>query len=352
MSELLNTKHQHIESLDVAPDGLVALATSSLTGEVWDGRLVVLRCAADAARAEVIASVETEVGNAAVAWAGPGLVASGDDAGNVTVWRFGTGAAGAAADEERLPVAVYSEHDQAVTCVACAPGGARLASGSADGTVRVWACGAAAQAERCLQHKPAEPWLECGVAAAAWLSAELLSTCDEEGKVRLWDLRVPAAVRAVAREGCGSGCLAPLDETSLASGTRAGDVVKPPPPPRAAPAPLPAPPPPPPPPPPPTWQMPRLGLEKRFASESSSEAGEEADPKQKAFTVAALQELDEGNRKECKNDKKIDQLMGQRVVRHAARRVLRQERAKDPFLFFRKSKAPCVSLPPSHLNQI
>ena len=43
MSELLNTKHQHIESLDVAPDGLVALATSSLTGEVWDGRLVVLR---------------------------------------------------------------------------------------------------------------------------------------------------------------------------------------------------------------------------------------------------------------------------------------------------------------------
>jgi len=224
MSELLNTKHQHIESLDVAPDGLVALATSSLTGEVWDGRLVVLRCAADAARAEVIASVETEVGNAAVAWAGPGLVASGDDAGNVTVWRFGTGAAGAAADEERLPVAVYSEHDQAVTCVACAPGGARLASGSADGTVRVWACGAAAQAERCLQHKPAEPWLECGVAAAAWLSAELLSTCDEEGKVRLWDLRVPAAVRAVAREGCGSGCLAPLDETSLASGTRAGDV--------------------------------------------------------------------------------------------------------------------------------
>ncbi|EOD05957.1 hypothetical protein EMIHUDRAFT_107102 [Emiliania huxleyi CCMP1516] len=233
MSELLNTKHQHIESLDVAPDGLVALATSSLTGEVWDGRLVVLRCAADAARAEVIASVETEVGNAAVAWAGSGLVASGDDAGNVTVWRFGTGAAGAAADEERLPVAVYSEHDQAVTCVACAPGGARLASGSADGTVRVWACGAAAQAERCLQHKPAEPWLECGVAAAAWLSAELLSTCDEEGKVRLWDLRVPAAVRAVAREGCGSGCLAPLDETSLASGTRAGDVVKPPPQPRS-----------------------------------------------------------------------------------------------------------------------
>ena len=54
MSELLNTKHQHIESLDVAPDGLVALATSSLTGEVWDGRLVVLRCAADAARAEVL----------------------------------------------------------------------------------------------------------------------------------------------------------------------------------------------------------------------------------------------------------------------------------------------------------
>ena len=103
---------------------------------------------------------------------------------------------------------------------------------------------------------------------------------------------------------------------------------------------------------PPQWQMPLLGLEKRFASESSSEAGEEADPKQKAFTCAALQELDEGNRKECKNDKKIDQLMGQRVVRHAARRVLRQERAKDPFLFFRKSKAPCVSLPPSHLNQI
>ena len=60
----------------------------------------------------------------------------------------------------------------------------------------------------------------------------------------------------------------------------------------------------------------------------SSGAAEEVDPKQKAFTCAALQELDEANRKECVNDKKIGRLMGHRVVRHAARQVLRQERAK------------------------
>ena len=74
--------------------------------------------------------------------------------------------------------------------------------------------------------------------------------------------------------------------------------------------------------------MPPLGLETRLASESSSVAEEVVDPKQEAFTYAALQELDEANRKECVNDKKIGRLMGHRVVRHAARQVLRQERAK------------------------
>ena len=63
------------------------------------------------------------------------------------------------------------------------------------------------------------------------------------------------------------------------------------------------------------------------SSQSSSEA-EEVDPRLKALTCAALQELDEVNLRECKTDKAINHLMGQRVVRHAARQVLRRERAK------------------------
>ena len=67
------------------------------------------------------------------------------------------------------------------------------------------------------------------------------------------------------------------------------------------------------------------------SSESSSEAEEQVDPKQKAFTCAALQELDEANLREWKADKRINQLIGQRGergVRHAARQVLRRERTK------------------------
>jgi hypothetical protein len=58
------------------------------------------------------------------------------------------------------------------------------------------------------------------------------------------------------------------------------------------------------------------------SSESSSEAMEQVDPKQKAFTCAALQELDEANLREWKADKGINQLIGQRAVQHAARQVL------------------------------
>ena len=77
----------------------------------------------------------------------------------------------------------------------------------------------------------------------------------------------------------------------------------------------------------------RANLEKGEAppptsSESSSEAEEQVDPKQQAFTCAALQELDEANLREWKADRGINQLMGQRAVRHAARQVLRRERTK------------------------
>ena len=64
------------------------------------------------------------------------------------------------------------------------------------------------------------------------------------------------------------------------------------------------------------------------SSESSSEAEEQVNPKRRAFTCAALQELDEANLREWKADKGINPLIGQRAVRHAARQVLRRERTK------------------------
>ena len=89
-----STGRSHVESIAVGSDGRVAVASSALTGDLWDGRIQLLRCgsgAASAARtataapaapdgaATQLGSIETGVGSCDVAWLSSSLLVCADD---------------------------------------------------------------------------------------------------------------------------------------------------------------------------------------------------------------------------------------------------------------------------------
>jgi len=226
MATFHSTGRYHVDGLAVAEDGRIAVATSSLTGDVWDGQLLLLRSAAGSAAADVCASIPTSSGNTAVVWAGPGLLASADDLGDVRLWRFPADAPVAAIEGMR-PIASYRDHEQSVSCLASAPGGLRLASGSQDGTVKVWASNnSSSQAELSLVHTSPSPWCDPGISGVAFASADTVVSVAADGLLRLWDLRAATpAVRCVAREGAGLCCVAPINDTLVVVGTQAGEVI-------------------------------------------------------------------------------------------------------------------------------
>ena len=87
--EELNFGKYHIDAIAVSHDDRVVIAASSLTTNVWDGVLQVVRWPGPAASEggmEVQASFATATGNAAVAWLTDDALAAGGDDGTVSIW--------------------------------------------------------------------------------------------------------------------------------------------------------------------------------------------------------------------------------------------------------------------------
>jgi len=155
----------HIDGVAVATgSGLTALATSSLTGDFWDGKLVLLS-GLDGEAAKVVHTEPTASGNAGLAWVTPELLATGDDRGDVVIWQVNRGSAaetGAAATDGDAGAAEaamtrlvsFGEHTQPVTAVAthAAAAAPRVASTSLDGTAKVWTAAVAGGATASLEH--------------------------------------------------------------------------------------------------------------------------------------------------------------------------------------------------------
>lgn len=225
MPELCLTGSSHVDALSVSDEGVVAVATSMLTGELWGGSILLLRPGPDSSEPSLSITVSTASGNSAVLWAGPGLVASGDDAGDVSLWRFAADALGIAGEDPR-PIATYREHEDSITCLACSKGGQRLASGSQDGTVKVWPSNSTTMAEHSLIHTSPDPWCNPGITDITFLTTDTLVSVAMDGLVRLWDLRMSdPSVRSIAREAAGVCSVTTANDTLLIGGTQSGDVI-------------------------------------------------------------------------------------------------------------------------------
>ena len=216
MSALYHCGRHHVDALAVrAGSDAVAFACSSLTGDVWDGRLVVLDSVLAGTSATVAAEAETSSGVTDVAWLAHDVLATGDDEGDVTIWQLGernggqSGAPGgpvvtsASASPLLKPLFSLREHAQPVTAIAQSSADrTRLASSSLDGTAKVWTAVMGADKAQTLEHLPVHAWCDVHVHAVAWMggggaAAETLATGASDGVVRLWDVRAsrPAASR-------------------------------------------------------------------------------------------------------------------------------------------------------------
>jgi len=189
----------HIDAVAVSGGdaAAVAIATSSLTGDSWDGCLTVfhgLDVSGEAQPARVTASATTPSGIADVAWlAGGNVLATGDDRGDLTLWQLDPKLGSCTV------VATFGEHTQPISALsACENVPARVVTASLDGTARVWNAAVAGECQATLEHLPLRAtWGDVAVHSVAWLddAGHLLATGASDGVTRLWDVRqsAPAA---------------------------------------------------------------------------------------------------------------------------------------------------------------
>lgn len=227
MTECHNTGRYHIEALAINPDGRVALATSSLTTDLWDGLVQVVRL--DGSSAEVAAQIPTPSGNAGIVWVTPEALATGSDDGVVYIHTLPP--PGARVHNGVVRPVRLTEHTDAVTCVGVSPDSMRLASGGLDGLVKVWDAAAGQAAATCtLEHTRQESYCANSAHALLWTGAQTLVTAAADGVLRHWDLRAPPAQHLASRCAAERGAAlmslcAAADPHHVAVGTEAGTVV-------------------------------------------------------------------------------------------------------------------------------
>jgi WD40 repeat protein len=147
------------------------------------------------------------------------MLATGADDGSVGLWYVSGGG-----QAQLEPTQAKLLHSDGVRGVAAAPGEPRLASASADGTLRLWDC---AQLLACTSQLGAPG--DAAQHAVAWAaSPALLASASHAGRLCLWDARqlgsAPAAAAAVGAPALSLAVAAAGAQALLVAGDELGRV--------------------------------------------------------------------------------------------------------------------------------
>lgn len=154
----------------------VAVATSQVTGRIWDGQVLLF------SDSKCLSSATTETGNCDICWLGQRKLATSLDDGSICLWEVN--------DQHELgePIAILSEHDDTASSVGVSPDNKELASGSWDTRVKIWDLSKQVAATTLEGHLEA-------VHTVAWSSStpSTLLSGSQDKNVKLWDRRQETA---------------------------------------------------------------------------------------------------------------------------------------------------------------
>ena len=175
-----------VESAAFVPDGLSVVTASDCFVEVWDARSGRLRTDLPYQAAGELMMHRSPVLCLSVDREG-GLVAVGDQSGNIVVWRLRSG---------RRVRAFSSAHTGPVTAVAFFPEGSQVLSGSAEGAVCVHGVKSGRKIKDFVGHGPS-PIASVFVA----MGGSRCVSAGGDGSVLIWDTRTLEAVGKLAQKG-------------------------------------------------------------------------------------------------------------------------------------------------------
>ncbi|KAL4855054.1 Vegetative incompatibility protein HET-E-1 [Chlorella vulgaris] len=195
----------NVDCIAPLPNGQLAVGLSTFTGELWTGAIALV----DADGLHLQSLVETLAGVPALAvlerpdqFTGRRVLASGGDDGSVDLWFLQPHAAGDSQPLQRTQTKVL--HNGAVLALAAAADDTRLASASADGTLRLWDCN---QLLACTAQLGGGDSVGGSAAlnTVAWTADHTVATVGQTGQLCMWDARqlssTPAAAAAVGAPG-------------------------------------------------------------------------------------------------------------------------------------------------------
>ncbi|XP_068710637.1 methylosome protein WDR77-like [Montipora capricornis] len=219
MEVLPEELHPHVDAIDIEEDGTLAVASSALTGRTWNGSLWLFKDRVKAPDVQYCsAGCSTESGTTDIKWIDSRSLVLASDSGSVDIWCL----SGSFQSLENM--ASLTDHDNTVSSVSVDCIRSKIISGSWDRSIKVWDI----EQERCVKSYRGHSDMVWN-ATFSRTEQDLFVSVSQDGRVILWDSRVPKIAKKLTDTSCYASiprCIdwSPLDHHLLAIGYEDGSV--------------------------------------------------------------------------------------------------------------------------------
>jgi WD40 repeat protein len=209
------TFKQHIDSIDVASSGQhIAISTSSLEGNVWDGGILML-----SADGSEILSKHSPAGISMVRFSGPKILLAARDDGNVVMY----------SSDKLEEMQVFEAHDDMVSSIVDDPHNeSQFASVGWDGSIYIWDWKLRAERQiPILSYEKSHSSYVNDVKYSAF-DPNNFTSVGRDGLLRVWDKRLAPSSGCAGIINVGQSCSCvsydSMDQNVVLVGTDAGDI--------------------------------------------------------------------------------------------------------------------------------